>query len=187
HRRRLRAGADGHFPQAGGVSRVRPAGGGRGERGRAGQMIAGRWHVEVHGEVPAPPGVAEVVAAAARAAAERGVRGLEERGLPTPPEPAKISVHLTDDAGIRDLNRRFRGIDAPTDVLSFPLWSPNGEGAGEPWPEGPGASWPEETGEPGLEAPDGPWPEGSAERGEPEAEDPGDGPEEGEGDLDRKS
>src|SRR5690606_21136868 len=91
---------------------------------------------------------------------------------------AEISVLLTDDAGIRDLNRRFRGIDAPTDVLSFPRWSPNGEGAGEPWPRRPGASWPEVTGHPGPEEPDGPWPEGSAERGEPEPEDPGDGPEE---------
>ena len=32
-----------------------------------------------------------------------------------------ISVMLTDDAGIRQLNRDFRGIDRETDVLSFPL------------------------------------------------------------------
>ena len=32
-----------------------------------------------------------------------------------------ISVMLTDDAGIRQLNRQFRGIDRETDVLSFPL------------------------------------------------------------------
>ena len=32
-----------------------------------------------------------------------------------------INVMLTDDAGIRDINREQRGIDAPTDVLSFPM------------------------------------------------------------------
>ena len=32
-----------------------------------------------------------------------------------------VSVMLTDDAGIRDVNRTQRGIDAPTDVLSFPM------------------------------------------------------------------
>ncbi len=32
-----------------------------------------------------------------------------------------ISVMLTDDAGIRTVNLAQRGIDAPTDVLSFPL------------------------------------------------------------------
>ena len=32
-----------------------------------------------------------------------------------------ISVMLTDDQGIRQVNRDFRGIDRETDVLSFPL------------------------------------------------------------------
>ena len=36
-------------------------------------------------------------------------------------EPCAVSVLLTDDAGIRTINRECRGIDAPTDVLSFPL------------------------------------------------------------------
>jgi len=35
-------------------------------------------------------------------------------------EPREISVLLTDNDGIRELNREYRGIDAETDVLSFP-------------------------------------------------------------------
>ena len=34
---------------------------------------------------------------------------------------AEISVTFTDNEGIRKLNREFRGLDKPTDVLSFPL------------------------------------------------------------------
>lgn len=36
-------------------------------------------------------------------------------------EDCLISVMLTDDAGIRAINRTQRGIDSATDVLSFPL------------------------------------------------------------------
>ncbi len=32
-----------------------------------------------------------------------------------------VSVMLTDEEGIRRVNREFRGIDSATDVLSFPL------------------------------------------------------------------
>lgn len=35
--------------------------------------------------------------------------------------PCLISVMLTDDEGIRAVNRDFRGVDRATDVLSFPL------------------------------------------------------------------
>lgn len=34
---------------------------------------------------------------------------------------AEISLTFTDDEGIRRLNRDFRRLDQPTDVLSFPL------------------------------------------------------------------
>ena len=34
-------------------------------------------------------------------------------------EEAELSILLTDDAHIRELNRDYRDKDAPTDVLSF--------------------------------------------------------------------
>ena len=35
--------------------------------------------------------------------------------------PCEISVLVTDERSIREINREFRGIDKPTDVLSFPM------------------------------------------------------------------
>ncbi len=35
------------------------------------------------------------------------------------PPDVSLSVVITDDAEIQSLNRRFRGVDAPTDVLAF--------------------------------------------------------------------
>ena len=37
------------------------------------------------------------------------------------PYECEINIIFTNDAGIHEMNREFRGIDAPTDVLSFPL------------------------------------------------------------------
>jgi probable rRNA maturation factor len=42
---------------------------------------------------------------------------------------AEIAVMLTDDAGIRTLNSNWRGIDKPTNVLSFPALQPTGDGS----------------------------------------------------------
>lgn len=37
------------------------------------------------------------------------------------PYEAEIGLTLTDNAAIRQINREYRQIDAPTDVLSFPM------------------------------------------------------------------
>jgi probable rRNA maturation factor len=38
--------------------------------------------------------------------------------------PAELAIVLTGDSAIRVLNRDWRGIDAPTNVLSFPVQQP---------------------------------------------------------------
>ena len=43
-------------------------------------------------------------------------------------DEAELAVMLTDDAGIRTLNSNWRGIDKPTNVLSFPALQPTGAG-----------------------------------------------------------
>jgi probable rRNA maturation factor len=42
---------------------------------------------------------------------------------------AELAVMLTDDTGIRTLNLNWRGIDKPTNVLSFPALQPSVAGA----------------------------------------------------------
>lgn len=39
------------------------------------------------------------------------------------PYEAEVNLTLTDNDGIREINRAYREIDAPTDVLSFPMLS----------------------------------------------------------------
>jgi len=40
------------------------------------------------------------------------------------PQPGSVTVVLTDDDELADLNREHMGIDGPTDVLSFPMLPP---------------------------------------------------------------
>jgi probable rRNA maturation factor len=41
-------------------------------------------------------------------------------GLEPVPTDSDMTIVLTDDAQLRELNRDYLGVDAPTDVLSFP-------------------------------------------------------------------
>lgn len=56
------------------------------------------------------------------------VEALLERVIPAALEAegvdvgCEINVLLTDNEGIRDINREMRKVDAPTDVLSFPMF-----------------------------------------------------------------
>ena len=45
-------------------------------------------------------------------------RALDAEGIAV---PCVVSVMLTDDEGIRTVNKEFRNVDSATDVLSFPL------------------------------------------------------------------
>ena len=59
---------------------------------------------------------------------DQALRGLIRRAITSSlkferfPYDAELSVTLTDNEGIRELNREYRNIDRETDVLSFPLY-----------------------------------------------------------------
>jgi len=89
----------------------------RGARGRT--KAAPR--IEVIVDSPrwkAQPQAAAIVKKAVKAAAE---------AASTP--RAELAIVLTDDSAIRALNREWRGLDAPTNVLSFPAQAPRGRDA----------------------------------------------------------
>ena len=67
------------------------------------------------------PEEAEIAAANVTA-----VKATVSRVRPALAEGAEVAIVLTDDAHVLDLNRRFRGKDAPTNVLSFPAGLPAG-------------------------------------------------------------
>jgi probable rRNA maturation factor len=47
-------------------------------------------------------------------------RAIEAAARQASADDAEVAIVLTDDSGIRSLNRDWRGIDKPTNVLSFP-------------------------------------------------------------------
>ena len=72
-------------------------------------MVADCWQTETDAE--------SVIHRAIATAAEMVDADVDE---------AELAVMLTDDAGIRTLNNNWRGIDKPTNVLSFPALQPSG-------------------------------------------------------------
>ena len=72
-------------------------------------VVADSWQTE--------PDAEAVIQRAIAAAAEIADADIGE---------AELAVMLTDDAGIRTLNNNWRGIDNPTNVLSFPALQPTG-------------------------------------------------------------
>ena len=76
--------------------------------------------LDVHAEVGPDWPDHEWGALAARAV-EGAVLGSPHSRLATAPFAVEVAVRLTDDEEVRALNRDFRGKDAPTDVLSFPM------------------------------------------------------------------
>jgi probable rRNA maturation factor len=75
-------------------------------------IYVGPWRVDIVRRA----GVALPLAASA--VARQVQRGLNAAGAP---EPGSVTVVLTDDAELADLNREHMGTDGPTDVLSFPM------------------------------------------------------------------
>jgi probable rRNA maturation factor len=75
-------------------------------------VVAGCWQTE--------PDAEAVIHRAISAAAEIADADVGE---------AELAVMLTDDSGIQTLNSNWRGVDKPTNVLSFPALQPTGAGA----------------------------------------------------------
>jgi len=63
------------------------------------------------------------------AAAAKGVvrRALRRAATALSTRTAELAIVLTDDAAMRGLNRNWRGVDAPTNVLSFATKTPGDE------------------------------------------------------------
>jgi probable rRNA maturation factor len=73
----------------------------------------------------------DVLVEAAQWNTHRGLRPLLRRAVAAAAaelstSAAELAIVLTDDSAVRLLNRKWRGIDAPTNVLSFPVEVPAG-------------------------------------------------------------
>ena len=76
---------------------------------------------------PAAPAIEIEVQSAlwdAEPAAVETVRAAIGAAAALVPAQGEVSVLLTDDAAVKELNRTWRGIDKPTNVLSFPAARP---------------------------------------------------------------
>nr|WP_246505137.1 rRNA maturation RNase YbeY [Microvirga antarctica] len=62
----------------------------------------------------------------AEALAQKAAAAASHVAGETGPDALEVSVLLTDDKAVRVLNKTFRGMDKPTNVLSFPAPAPPG-------------------------------------------------------------
>jgi probable rRNA maturation factor len=99
------------------------------------------WRVDVirRPGIPGRPAATTLASAVARA--------LEAAGAPS---PGSVTVVLTDDAELAELNAEHMGLEGPTDVLSFPMLPPDSfvrsrRATRSPRP----ADWPRATRDPG--------------------------------------
>lgn len=73
-----------------------------------------KHQISVHSDIP------HINTPALTAHIKRCIRGaLEREGVTV---PCEINVLLTDNRGIREINRDLRDVDRETDVLSFPMF-----------------------------------------------------------------
>ena len=73
-----------------------------------------KHQISVHSDIP------HINTPALTAHIKRCIRGaLDQEGVAV---PCEINVLLTDNAGIREINRDLRDVDRETDVLSFPMF-----------------------------------------------------------------
>ena len=73
-----------------------------------------KHQISVHSDIP------HINTPALTAHIKRCIRGaLEQEGVTV---PCEINVLLTDNPGIREINRELRDVDRETDVLSFPMF-----------------------------------------------------------------
>jgi probable rRNA maturation factor len=73
------------------------------------------WRVEIVTRPDVKASIADVVIARAVGAALDAANA---------PAPGSVTIVLTDDDELAELNREHMGIDGPTDVLSFPMLPP---------------------------------------------------------------
>lgn len=73
-----------------------------------------KHQISVHSDIP------HINTPALTAHIKRCIRGaLDQEGVRV---PCEINVLLTDNPGIREINRELRDVDRETDVLSFPMF-----------------------------------------------------------------
>jgi probable rRNA maturation factor len=88
-----------------------------GDRSRSIYLPPWRVDIVIRDGVPPPLASAAIAGAAGRA--------LDAAAAPA---PGSVAIVLTDDAELAELNLEHMGIDAPTDVLSFPMLPPTAFG-----------------------------------------------------------